>query len=124
MICVEAMRRSLTQRLTSALEHFKVLVMNRRAWHPRYRHPYGSIAVVADSAQQELYLSKAAQTEGFARGETQPGGPSICNLFVQLTSLYVPPSTLDMAPMFTQWSNPPYVLQDETAANYVGAMKA
>ena len=87
------------------------------------RHPFASVALVSDVAQQNLYLPKDKQTI-FARGETKPRGVSVCALLVVLCTMYIPAAGLShiLDPIRTEWIIPPVILQDETAANLVGAL--
>ena len=87
------------------------------------RHPFASISLVSDVAQQSLYLPKDKQTL-YGRGETKPRGVSVCALLVVLCTMYIPAAGLShiLDPIRTEWIIPPVILQDETAANLVGAL--
>jgi hypothetical protein len=85
------------------------------------RLPFASITIASDATQQELYLSKDA-TMQYGRGETRPHGPAICQVLVQIQTLYIPSVVRGVHPTIADLLVPPYILEDETAANLVGAM--
>ena len=85
------------------------------------RLSFASFTIVSDATQQELYISKDAAPK-YGRGEQKPNGPAICQVLVQLQSLFIPGCILNMMPTLADFLVPPFVLQDETAANLVGAL--
>ena len=123
LVVCEAMRRRLKHLLFLAVATLIRLCAEAQDENPDYRHPFATISLASDATQHRIYMSKTA-AETYSRGSfTKPGGPMICSLLVQAPSIYIPAAALAMCPISTQWITPPYVLQDESAANLCGTLR-